>query len=305
LLRAPQYQLPELFQRAKEARTMKKLTGSAICLIFSGLVAGAGAGVAAAQDTMGPPPVLVIQREFLKPGKAGAVHEKSESQFIQAFTAAKWPTYYLAMTSLSGRPRALFIFGYPTFEAWEKDTHAMAKNATLSAAVERSEVADGELQTEFEQSVYTYNPEGSVHIGSVVHSRYFSITQFKVKQGHYAEWMELVKIYHDGFEKIPNANWAMYESHFGQDNGGLYIFFTKMTSLSEEDLSKGDFKKFSEAMGEQGMKKIEDLSASCIEWSQNNLFEFSPKMSYSDPEWIKADPFWKPKAAAPAKPATP
>ncbi len=178
-------------------------------------------------------------------------------------------------------------------------------NATLSAAVERSLVADGELQTEFEQSVYTYNPEGSVHTGSVVHSRYFGITQFKVKQGHYAEWMELVKIYHDGFEKIPNANWAMYESHFGQDNGGLYLFFTKMTSLSEEDQSKGDFKKFSEMMGENGMKKIEGLSASCIEWSQTNLFEFSPKMSYPDPEWIKADPFWKAKAAAPAKPATP
>ena len=38
---------------------------------------------------------------------------------------------------------------------------------------------------------------------------------------------------------------------------------------------------------------------------QTNLFEFSPKMSYPDPEWIKADPFWKPKAAAPAKAATP
>jgi len=284
---------------------MKKLTGSAICLIFSGLVAGAGAGVATAQDTMGPPPVLVIQREFLKPGKAGAVHEKSESQFVQAFTAAKWPTYYLAMTSLSGRPRALFIMGYPTFEAWEKDSHALAKNATLSAAVDRSLVADGELQTEFEQSVYTYNAESSVHAGSVVHARYFNIIQFKIKPGHNAEWMELVKMYHDGFAKIPNANWAMYENQFGQDNGGLYLFFTKMTSLSEEDQRNGDFKKFFEMMGEKGMKKIEELSASCVEWSQDNLFVFSPKMSYPDPEWIKADPFWKAKAAAPAKAATP
>ncbi len=284
---------------------MKKLTGSAICLIFSGLVAGTGAGVAAAQDTMGPPPVLVIQREFLKPGKAGAVHEKSESQFIQAFTAAKWPTAYLAMTSLSGRSRALFMFGYPTFEAWEKDNHAMAKNATLAAAIERSEVVDGELQTEFEQSVYTYNSEGSLHIGSVVHSRYFDITQFKIKEGHHAEWMELVKMYHDGFANIPNVNWALYESHYGQDNGGLYLVITKMTSLSEEDQGIGNFKKFSEVMGEKGMKKLEELSASCIEWDQTNLFEFSPKMSYPDPEWIKADPFWKPKAAAPVKAATP
>jgi len=271
-----------------------------VCLVFSGV------GVAAAQqETMGPPPVLVIQREFLKPGKAGNVHEKSESQFVQAFTAAKWQTYYLAMTSMSGRPRALFMMGYPTFEAWEKDNHTMAKNATLSAAIDRIEVADGELQTEYEQSVYTYNPDGSLHAGGVVHARYFDITQFKIKEGHHAEWMELVKMYHDGFEKMPNVNWALYESHFGQDNGGLYLVISKMTSLAEEDQGVGDFKKFSDVMGEKGMKRLEELSASCIEWDQTNLFEFSPKMSYPDPDWIKADPFWKPKAAAPAKTATP
>jgi hypothetical protein len=269
------------------------------CLVFIGV----GVGVGAAQETMGPPPVLVIQREFLKPGKAGAVHAKSESQFVQAFAAAKWPTYYLGMTSMSGRPRALFMMGYPSFAAWEKDNQAMEKNATLSATIDRINVADGELQTEYEQSVYTYNPEGSLNAGSVVHSRYFDITQFKIKEGHHAEWMELVKMYHDGFAKIPNVNWALYESHYGQDNGGLYLVITKMTSLTEEDQGMGDFKKFSEVMGEKGMKRLEELSASCIEWDQTNLFEFSPKMSYPDPDWIKADPFWKPKVAAPAKPA--
>jgi hypothetical protein len=283
---------------------MKKLTGSALCFILSGLVAGAA--VAVAQEPMGPPPVLVIQREFLKPGKAGAVHEKSESQFVQAFAAAKWPTHYLAMTSLSGRPRALFMVGYPSFAAWEKDNQAMEKNAAFSAAIDRINVADGELQTEYEQSAYTYNPEGSLRAGPVVHSRYFSISQFKVKEGHHADWMELVKMYHDGFEKAaPNVNWALYEGHFGQDNGGIYLVITKMTSLTEEDQGMGDFKKFSEVMGEKGMKRLEELSAACIEWDQTNLFEFSPKMSYPDPEWIKADPFWKPKAAAPAKAATP
>jgi hypothetical protein len=281
---------------------MKKLTGSAICLIFSGLVVGAG--VAVAQETMGPPPVLVIQREFLKPGKAGAVHQRSESQFVQAFTAAKWSTYYLGMTSMSGRSRALFMMGYPSFAAWEKDNQAIEKNTTLSATIDRINAADGELQTEFEQSVYTYNPEGSLNAGSVVHSRYFDISQFKIKEGHHAEWMELVKMYHDGFAKIPNVNWALYESHYGQDNGGLYLVITKMTSLGEEDQGMGDFKKFADVMGEKGMKRLEELSASCIEWDQTNLFEFSPKMSYPDPEWIKADPFWKPKVAAPAKAAT-
>ena len=52
------------------------------------------------------------------------------------------------------------------------------------------------------------------------------------------------------------------------------------------------------------MKKLHDLEASALEFTQTNLFQFAPKMSYPRDEWIKADPdFWKPKptAAAPAK----
>ncbi len=56
------------------------------------------------------------------------------------------------------------------------------------------------------------------------------------------------------------------------------------------------------------MKKFRDLSATTIESSQSNLFQFAPKMSYPLDEWVKADPeFWKQSApaAAPkkAKPA--
>ena len=89
---------------------MKKPTGLLLgfCVFLC-----AGGGVLAAQEMSGgampPPKVLVIFREFLKPGKAGMTHEKSESTFVQALARAKWPTHYLALTSMSGRSRALFI----------------------------------------------------------------------------------------------------------------------------------------------------------------------------------------------------
>jgi hypothetical protein len=58
-------------------------------------------------------------------------------------------------------------------------------------------------------------------------------------------------------------------------------------------------------MGPDGMKKLSELSAACIESSQTNLFQFNPKMSYPPEEWIKADPgFWKPTMAAAAKKTT-
>jgi hypothetical protein len=254
-----------------------------------------------------PPKVLVIEREFLKPGRSGAVHEKSESGFVNAMTAAKWPTHYLAVTSMSGRPRALFMIGYPSFEAWEKDNHAIEKNAALSATLDKLAMSDGDLLTDFSQDVYTYDPELSMRVGDVVHSRYFEISKYKIKPGHRAEWLELVKLYQSGFEKIPNANWAVFESYYGEDNYGVYITISRMTSLAEDDASMGDDKKFADAMGPDGMKKVRELTASCLDSQQTNLFEFSPKMSYPGDDWIKADPFWKPKAAPVAKkaPATP
>jgi hypothetical protein len=266
-------------------------------------------GAMVAQDaSMLPPKVLVIDREFTKPGKDGAAHEKTEGAFVNALTAAKWPTHYFAMTSMSGKPRALFFFGYDSFAAWEKDNHDMQKNAALAATLDRANVADAELLESVNQGVYVYDPELSLHAdGGIVHARYFEISQYHVKPGHRAEFLELVKLYQDGYAKIPSANWAAFESYYGEDNGGLYLAISKMASLAEDDASMNDDKKFADAMGSEKMKKVRDLTASSIESEQTNLFEFNPKMSYPPDEWIKADPFWKPKAAPAAakKPAAP
>ena len=84
------------------------------CALFAGLV------VALAQETpqaMRPPKVLLIMREYLKPGKSGAAHEKTESLFVQAFEKAKWPTHYIGAEALTGKSRALFFTGYDSFDA--------------------------------------------------------------------------------------------------------------------------------------------------------------------------------------------
>jgi hypothetical protein len=271
------------------------------------------AGVMAAQSApdgaMGPPPVLVIQREDVKPGRSGAVHEKSESAFVAAMTAAKWPTHYLAAASLSGKPRVLFLVGYPSFEAMEKDNHAMAKDEVLSAKIDKATMNDGDLLDTYTQSVYTFEPDLSLHTRDVVHDKYFEISKYVIKPGHRAEFIELSKMYNAGFANMANENWAVYSSYYGEDNGGVYLAFSAMKSLAEDDASMGDPKKFSDAVGSEKMKKIRELTASCIESVETNLFEFNPKMSYAADEWIKADPFWKPKTALamkkPAAPATP
>jgi hypothetical protein len=75
--------------------------------------------VVRAQDEGGvkPPKVLVIVREMTKPGKGGTLHEKTESAYVEAIKANHWALHYLALTSLSGPDRALFLRGYASLVA--------------------------------------------------------------------------------------------------------------------------------------------------------------------------------------------
>jgi hypothetical protein len=273
-----------------------------LCVIPCLLLCG---GAILAQDAsstsvMPPPKVLVIERESVKPGRSGAVHEKSEAAFVNAMKSAKWPTHYVAAESMSGRPRVLFMLGYPSFAEWEKDNEAMEKNVMLSTAFDKASMSDGDLLTEYNQNVFVLDSENSLRAGDAVHSHYFEISQFHLKPGHRHEWMELVKIYRDALDKaVPNAHWALYTSYYGENNGGYYIVISTMKSLGEDDASMDDDKKVAEAVGADGMKHIAELTAACVDSEQTNLFHINPRMSYASEDWVKADAFWKPKMAAP------
>jgi hypothetical protein len=277
----------------------------ASCLLGATLLS-AGMSLAVAQEapegTTPPPKVLVIDREFTKPGKSGAVHEKSESAFVQAFARAKWPTHYFAANSLTGKNRTLFFIGYDSFAAWEKDGMAQQENAALSAATDRAALADGDLLSETDAGAFTYNEEQSLRGPvDIAHMRYFEISLYRVRPGHRKEWNDLVKLVKDAYDKIPDVHWAMYQAMYGQEDA-TYLVIIPMKSASEIDANMATDKQFAENMGEDGMKKLSELESSAVEFTQTNLFMFNAAMSYPRDEWIKADPaFWKPKAAALSK----
>jgi len=277
---------------------MKRLIGLSLglCLSASGFVA------AFAQETSNPipppPKVLVIMREFLKPGRAGSTHERSESAFVHAMSAAKWPTHYFAADSLSGRPRSLFFTGYDSFEAWEKDNMAMMHDAGLSTAMDTAGLVDGDLLADEDSAVVVYREDLSLRANvDIAHMRYFEVSRFVIRPGHEEEWEALAKEYKSDFEKAdPNARWAMFESMYGANNGDVFLIFNAMKSLAETDRSLADSKKVMASVGEIEMEKLAAREASCVESFQTNLFAFNPKMSYPPEAWIKADPdFWAAK----------
>jgi hypothetical protein len=281
---------------------MKPMTGFVlgVCLLAGGVF------VAAQEASMMPPKVLTVTREWTKPGKSGMSHEKTESAFIQAMAKAKWPTHYLAVDSVSGKSRSLFFTGYESFDAWEKDYKAVEKNATLSAELDRAGVNDGELLTGIDQGVLMLRADLSLRPQTdIAHMRYFEISRIHVKQGHDKDWEALAKMYQAGFEKIEDVHWVLYQGVYGFEDG-TYILFNPMKSASEIDHAFGNWPKFMAAMGDEGMKKLDDLTAATVDSSESNLFIFNPRESYVSDEWIKADPdFWKVKSTSMATGAKP
>src|SRR5580698_8507673 len=138
---------------------MRRLTQS---LLLLSLALGCLGTIAAQEKSEGmhqPPKVLNVLREYTKPGKNGVSHEKTESAFVQALTAAKWPTHYLAVDSLSGKPRTLFLTAYDSFEAMEKDMKSIEKSSALLATLDHAGVVDGELLSDTDIGDFVYRED--------------------------------------------------------------------------------------------------------------------------------------------------
>ena len=272
--------------------------GWAICVFLCGVL------VAQAQQTMmSPPKVLVITREALKPGKY-AVHEKWEAGWPRAFGKASWPVHYIAASSLTGEPRVLFMTGYESLAAWEKDNDNIAKNAGLAAEFAMLSEKDGDFLSEQKTAVFSYMPELSYHPEvSIAGTRYFGIFVVHVKPGHNEHFEAVRKTAAEAHAKANlGDHYAVFHCVTGS-SAGLYLVFIPMKSLAELDqFSIVHGKAYQEALGEEGRKAIADFAMQGQESSELQLFAFSPKMSYVGKDWVDADPaFWAPKPAA-AKP---
>jgi hypothetical protein len=273
----------------------------------------AGIGVAAAQDSsdMKPPAVIQINREWLKPGKSGAIHDKSEAAFVNLMNKGKLQGHYIALNSMTGKSRAIYITRYPSFEAWESDNRVFEKNASLGAELDHAIVADADMLEGMDSAALVYNEELSFHPRpDFSHARYYELTAFKVRIGHEKEWRESTKMYKEAMEKAGSSqHWGMYELLYGGE-AGTYIALTHRASLAEVDNERAEGKKIMEAMGgEEAAAKLDQMFAAAVESVRTELFGINPRQSYVDEATMKADAdFWKPKApksavAATAKPA--
>jgi hypothetical protein len=241
--------------------------------------------------------VLQIFVESVKPGK-GAAHAKVEAGWPAAFRKAKWPTHYLAATSMSGPGEAWFLSGYESFAAMETDQRNVEKTPVLSKELDRLSQVDGELLSGTRNILAVYRPDLSYRPDiSIAQMRYFALTIFTLKPGYDSAFAEVRKVVHAGHDKANmDEHWAMYQVVSG-GAGSTYLLLIPMKSLTEADVAQEIHgKPYGDALGESGRQQLRDFARAGLESTETKLLSFSPKMSYPSDEWVKQDPqFWAPK----------
>ncbi len=270
---------------------------SLVCL----LVAGFSLGFA---QTPPPPPVLLIVREEIKTGKIPA-HTREAERYAQVLAKAKSPYHRLGMSPVAGNENeVMYFWGFGSFAEMEKSQMDIERWATgqfkadfdslIPPNAEDNHVSQRDMVAVLRDDM-SYRPK-PINIGDM---RYMQITTLRVRPGQEGAFREAARLYVDAMKKgRVDENFAMYQILSGTVEG-IYLVVSPMKSLAEMDTYLERQKPFMNALGEDGMKKLEKLASEAFNVGESSIYRFDPRISYVTREWAAADPsFWNPPAAS-------
>ena len=252
-----------------------------------------------AQVMTGPPKVILLEWETLRPGTSSA-HDKVAAGFAALADRASSPAHWIGMNAMTGdENQALFIGGFPSFAAsqqWrEAEEAAFAKSPALKAEAERLEKAGAALHVSQKGVFASYKPDMSYHPpgpADMGKARFVEVTVTRIRPGRGPDYEDLMKTLNQARDK---AGVPGHSAAFGVVSGapsGTYVWVHPMAALAEMDGEYG--KALIAALGEEQWKKLRMVFAEITEESTRTLFVINPKASRPHPAVADADPaFWK------------
>jgi hypothetical protein len=256
----------------------------------------------------GPPKILLIVREDIKPGMMAA-HGRHSAQYAAMFGKLGTPNHRIALIPVAGSENeVLYLTGADTFAEIEKinqetDKKMTMLNAAMQADADRLEKEAPGMHAGMRDILVTYRPELSFKPGINLPSmRYFAITTIRVRPGQDDQFAEYIRNAINAAREKANADLhiAAFSTVAGLP-GGTYLFFRPLKSLAEYDARIGA--KVRESMSDDQKKKADKMAADTIMTSETSIYAMNPQMSYMPKEFIAADPaFWSPKAPVAVKP---
>jgi hypothetical protein len=278
------------------------------------------AGAAWAQEAgapAGPPPVMAIRREEIKPGRMEA-HQRQAALYVSVLDRANAGEHRLALVPLSGDDnQVIYLEGFPSLAAMGAAREGLDKAALANAAL-RSEL-EGVLNQGGEdhnsqrtilarlRADLSYRPLSNEQVGRM---RYVSMQTIRVKLGRVPDYTEWLKPLNEARQKagVEDLNVLVYQVTSGAPQGTL-ITFTGYRSLEDMDaVSAGmqdrDAKVNAALGGPDVVKQRRTAMAEMVQDVTTTLFAIDPVISRAPTFIAAADPeFWGRKLPAPAAPA--
>ena len=260
----------------------------------------AGSLTANAQTPAVPPPnILNIESVNIKPYEEGP-YDKVASEYPALYEQLKDPTHVLAMEALTGSPRAIYLSGYDSYEALQKNEEWLLGDAATDAKFDALDARHAPHISEVHYTIWHYRPDLSNNVAGadIPHSHYWEVIVFHMRPGHNERFEELTKLYRDANLKIhQDVPWAAYEAMLGVTDS--YLVLVPMTSLKDEDTGLAHQKDFGAALGDEGRGRMNKLSEESVASVEDNLWMVNPEWSYVEKSWIEADPqYWAPEPPA-------
>ena len=147
----------------------------------------------------GPPKVLYLVREDIKPGMMPA-HNKHSANFATIFGKLQTPNYRIALVPVAGSENeVVYLTGADTFAELEGMLQATDKKMGAASGATKADLARlaGEapqLHAAMRDLLAIFRPELSFNPGVALPTmRYFSITTVRLKPGKDAEYAEYIQ----------------------------------------------------------------------------------------------------------------
>jgi hypothetical protein len=277
----------------------------ALGILLTGLAAAAAAQ---SPERGGPPAVLAIGREEIKPGRMAA-HEKLNVAFVSAISKTPSQSYWLGLVPISGDDNStLFISAFGSFaevESSRKADEDLLSSVALKTDLEALDKQGADLHASQRTTLARYRPDLSFHpamMEEVAQARYFGITTVRVKYNRIPDYVEYMKTVNAAREKakLPIRLMAYQVTTGGPV--GTFVYFRAIKSLKTWDddfaATAEDQKAMTEAYGgEEAARKVRLQGSDLVVVADNAVYAMNPKISRPGPEFVKYDvAFWTPKA---------
>lgn len=265
------------------------------------------ASITAQERQMGPPPVLLIVREEIKPGKMPA-HNRHSASFVEIFGRLQTPSYRIAMLPVAGSENdVLYITALESFAQMERmqqetDKKMAAATGPTRAELDRLEREAPDLHAAMRDMFTVYRPELSFDPGvDITKMRYMAVTTVRVRPGQDDQYAEYVRNVVNVARTKAKAELhvAAFQVIAGSPTT-TYMFFRPMKSLAEYDLRIGA--RVREGMSDDQKKKADKMAGESIVFSETSVYAFAPALSHVPKDFAAGDPtFWNPKPAPKAR----